>query len=648
MSIPTDLIESIREIERKGLLLLRTGDYSEAEKIFSKECELFTERQAKDESKRIHKGSPLHNLGLSSLFGGNPFKGLRYVLLAYIEDILSGSDKGSADNLPACIALRSIFAVPPTNLRELEDLVLEKKKGRVSFLYPEKNLVVFESVIKIVEKQFGPVSDLYKHEIQGQKYLSIGDFESAKKVYVEWYEILLRHQKDIQIRIHKGHPIHNLGVCFYSQQRFDDAVKHFFLAYVEDVISEYSPNSADNLPAFKTLKDGFGIDLALLRRIESVVFEKKSKEEVLDPSQVMTELEARVVEEREKLSKSLSETVKSKEEKEKKLLSGFITTKAIEDIFVVLRRWNSSTPRFPALIESGKNGVKSNVGGGYYMGWRGKGVAIDPGYDFLPLFFREGYGVNHIDAILATHAHDDHTQDIETIFSLIFKMNKKLNYQKRIDLLGSEGVKIKYSRLIEVTQTIAADLIPEETVDLGQKGYNFSIQATRTDHNETPWMKNNTGVGLVLQLQLPDGNGTFKIGITGDTRYWDGLEKAFEGVGLLVVHLGTIGDPQSMHLQEEGCRRTIQAINPKLAIVSEFGEELVDQRCNICERIKAWISQIGRPGPGISILPGDVGLKIKVPSLKIYCENINDYQDCDKVVAFEKEQQIYYLDKSRL
>ena len=149
MSIPADLVESIREIEHKGILLLRTGNYAEAEEIFSKEYELFLERQAKDESKRIHKGSPLHNLGLSSLFGGNPFKGLKYVLLAYTEDILTGSGKGAADNLPACIALRSIFAVAPKNLRELEDLVLERKKEGISFLYPEDNFAVLDSIIKV-------------------------------------------------------------------------------------------------------------------------------------------------------------------------------------------------------------------------------------------------------------------------------------------------------------------------------------------------------------------------------------------------------------------------------------------------------------------------------------------------------------------
>ena len=159
-------------------------------------------------------------------------------------------------------------------------------------------------------------------------------------------------------------------------------------------------------------------------------------------------------------------------------------------------------------------------------------------------------------------------------------------------------------------------------------------------------MKNNTGVGLIIELRTPD-NGLFRMGITGDTKYWKGMETAFKDLDLLVAHLGTIGDPKSQHLQEEGCVMLIKATHPKLTVISEFGEELIDQRCKICDRIKAFVGPLKEPD-GISILPGDVGLKIKLPNLKIYCENSKKYEEYKKVVATELDGQIHYLDKSKL
>jgi len=648
LAVPPDLIGQVRDLEIKGSEQLRTGDYSNAVTTFTEEYRFFLERQKADPSLRIHKGSPLYNLGLSLLFGGEPFKGLQYILLAYIEDIISQCSRGGADNLPASSTLRSILSVPTRLLRELENAVLEKNEKNAHLIYPEENLAVFGSLIETISKYFSKVSELYKFEIEAQKWLERGNFKEAQQAYDEWLSQLFEYQNQIVMRVHKGHQLHNAGICLFSQQKYEEALKKFFLAYVEDVLSAYSLGIANTLPAYRTLKDGFKINPALLRGIESLAFEKKSRNEVPDPADVTKEYESLLSEEEKKLDLSLKEIIKSKEENEKKLLEGFKSTKTPENSFNVLRRWNSSTPRYPVVANFGRDGRMGNVGGGYFLWWDGRGVAIDPGYDFLPLFFRERFGVNHIDAIIASHAHDDHTQDIETIFSLVYKMNKKLQQNKQIDLFGSEGVRIKYSRLTDVTGTFSQTLTAGSITNLASRGYNFSIEAVKTDHNEQPWMSNNTGVGVILELHLPDGKGIFKIGLTSDTRFWDGMEKAFEKANLLVVHLGTIGDSQSMHLQEEGCRRLIAGVNPRLAIISEFGKELQGQRCNICERMKTWISQTGATNQEIPILPGDIGLRIKLPSLKVYCENTNDYQDCDKVTTFEKGPKIYYLDKNRI
>lgn len=49
--------------------------------------------RAQPENGRFHKGSPLHNMAVARLQGGHPAEGLRWTLLAFIEDALSRAEE---------------------------------------------------------------------------------------------------------------------------------------------------------------------------------------------------------------------------------------------------------------------------------------------------------------------------------------------------------------------------------------------------------------------------------------------------------------------------------------------------------------------------------------------------------------------------
>ncbi len=81
----------------------------------------------------------------------------------------------------------------------------------------------------------------------------------------------------------------------------------------------------------------------------------------------------------------------------------------------ILRRWNSYTP----IITNGK-------GGGYFFKTDNTGIVLDPGHDFMKNFKNAGHSFSEIDIILITHAHDDHTADLESILNLQYRYNKLL------------------------------------------------------------------------------------------------------------------------------------------------------------------------------------------------------------------------------
>jgi tetratricopeptide (TPR) repeat protein len=101
----------------------------------------------------------------------------------------------------------------------------------------------------------------------------------------------------------------------------------------------------------------------------------------------------------------------------------------------VLRKWNSYTPILPS--EKG-----DNKGGEYFLYHRGKGIVIDPGFNFIENFYQEGFKVADIDAVLITHAYNDHTVDLESILTLVYKHNDAIKDTVKEEMKGKKKAKI--------------------------------------------------------------------------------------------------------------------------------------------------------------------------------------------------------------
>lgn len=106
----------------------------------------------------------------------------------------------------------------------------------------------------------------------------------------------------------------------------------------------------------------------------------------------------------------------------------FIAPKLSETVsqditFEVHRRWNSYTP----IIADNHH---SSRGGGYFFRIKGKGIVVDPGFNFIDNFREAGHRFHEIDAVLITHAHNDHTADLESILTLLHRYNKEFRGKK--------------------------------------------------------------------------------------------------------------------------------------------------------------------------------------------------------------------------
>ncbi len=308
-----------------------------------------------------------------------------------------------------------------------------------------------------------------------------------------------------------------------------------------------------------------------------------------------------------------------------------------DNFFVVLRRWNSYTPRMLTPTES-------NVGGGYFLYWKGKGVIIDPGFDFIDNFFNNELVIYDIDAVLITHAHVDHCSDFESLLTLLFEYNEKNELKKKIDVFMNLGAMKKFLGWIPIYEAEEDAKInriyPLEVGNTYDLGDSIRIRATKAIHDEV--LCKAYSVGIIFELYGESGytkTNPFRIGYTSDTRHDKDIEEQYEGVDIIVPHLGSIdendfkmGDDtvkrDENHLMLTGVISTIYKSNAKLAIISEFGEELGEERVTIVGAL----NRVFRKNKMARCLTGDIGLKVKIPELTVKCHYCDEYVNANEVL----------------
>ena len=254
-------------------------------------------------------------------------------------------------------------------------------------------------------------------------------------------------------------------------------------------------------------------------------------------------------------------------------------------LLMFLRKWNSYTPAIPAY-------QKISVGGGYFIWHGGKGIVIDPGYNFLENFYRAGGSICDIDIIIITHSHDDHTIQLEQLNSLLIKYNDEIpkgKKKKAIHFYWSLSTFKKFSGMVDLTSKLFADrytiLNVGDTVSLKNDedepiGY---LQALPTYHMEV--LSHDYGVGLLFELD--DMSGKIKepkrILMTSDTglvplnkkeklsavpiadfedddyifeRYNKLLGK--RKVHLMLLHIGSVKSGEMLHDPDKDIRKIIK------------------------------------------------------------------------------------------
>ena len=323
----------------------------------------------------------------------------------------------------------------------------------------------------------------------------------------------------------------------------------------------------------------------------------------------------------------------------------------------VLRKWNSYTPVLP---QKGQH----NKGGGYFIYHDGVGIVIDPGYNFVQNFFEQGFKLDDIDVVLVTHAHNDHTVELESIFSLLNKRNENgTPPNKRIDIYLNLGTFKKFAGYFDLSIEDNPNYVRNIVLLDSHNEYripkehpkDISVITTRTQHHEM--ITCSYALGFILRC------GETNIRFTGDTGWNKDIEKTnsslmdskqIDKIDILVPHLGSIGEEEFNFAFDKSIEENIAARvfyrnhlgilgsicmmhhnRPSIVIFSEFGEELSYIRKDIVKKISTAME--------IPCLPGDIGFNIRLDDRSVFCSKGGRMVPVESISVFEVEQDLYYL-----
>ncbi|MCC8165308.1 MAG: tetratricopeptide repeat protein [Planctomycetes bacterium] len=378
---------------------------------------------------------------------------------------------------------------------------------------------------------------------------------------------------------------------------------------------------------------------------------------------------------------------RKKIEEAKNSFNAFIGSSSIfarDRVFLIgARKWNSFTPTLPLGDRDDRS-----VGGGYFLSANGVGTVIDPGFDFLENFNAMGGRLADIQNIVITHAHNDHTADLESILTLFYQRRKQAQLspsasarlnpgrsRPAVNLYINLGAFQKFSPMLNLR---ASDHLGEvRVIAPGEEymipGSGITMRILPANHDEI--FSKTYAVGLHFTLPTTPAR---HLVFTGDTGLFPagaeltpgtvaeleiGRQYGFQPgeIDYFIPHLGSIGDnelksPDNQenlgesfypnHLGVQGLIRLITQLRPRYAFVSEFGEELKGFIVLLMELINRCVRELG----DLNHVPPELMPVIMPMDLYFFCDLGREMLYCAGSESFEPLSETTYrhLDKNNM
>lgn len=308
---------------------------------------------------------------------------------------------------------------------------------------------------------------------------------------------------------------------------------------------------------------------------------------------------------------------------------------------MVLKGFSSSTPFFYPALENRfyQSPIK---GGGLFLKWKGYGIAVDPGINFMENMHLSGLEIDDINAVIVTHDHIDHNGDLQVIDDLAYSFKHSLEFYMD---------QSTYSKAEKFTYIEDRHLLDVKNKGGFSLGENDNIRLEFIDTRHIPSVKKageymkNTSFALKISL-LDHDEVKLKIGFTSDSEYFSELGNFMKDCDYVIAN---ISEPEKEdydrkelkrnHLGYNGCLQLIENCNagrtvsqyPRY-IISEFWAGRGDTRRELIKRLREE-SRCSR------VYPGDIGMIFFLDWPGFLCDYCRCEMDLDSLHIIREKKE---------
>ena len=200
--------------------------------------------------------------------------------------------------------------------------------------------------------------------------------------------------------------------------------------------------------------------------------------------------------------------------------------------------------------------------GGMWLVLNGKNILLDPGPGCLMRSVELGFQPGKLDAIVLSHKHIDHSNDINIMIEAMsggsFRPRGVLIVPKDA-LDGNDPVVLKYVRSYI-----------RNNIKVLAPGFNWSLDGVQIDVAATMTHADVEAYGLKFSFSGKT------LGYITDTKFFPALPGAFIGCDYLIINMVRIThDARFEHLTPEDVIKVLRVAKPKAAILNHFGMQVV-------------------------------------------------------------------------
>ncbi len=289
------------------------------------------------------------------------------------------------------------------------------------------------------------------------------------------------------------------------------------------------------------------------------------------------------------------------------------------DVFCVLRSWSSFTPFLPQQWAPNRESRFTSRGGGYFLRWKGHGIAVDPGPSFIRNLYEAGFKIDDIDTIIVTHNHPDHTFEVPSLLNLASRARHNIE-----NFLLSKNAKDVLERFISVSSKREALLFGpgDSWVLKTDKSEELEVKGLLAHHHDIGSRGSVVSAFGVAFVEKMTETARPLVVISSDTHWCNKVKRALEkdtkNAEIFVAHVSTVefdqmlvpGEYYGKHLGVLGAFQALKTALPRIGVLSEWGEELVGYRAPIAAAIERAL-RLESPNKAQQrprCIPGDRGL----------------------------------------